>query len=167
MSIIVFILKLYLAAVLGVAGLAKLADRQQFFATITSFQILPSWSVILAGTALPWLEIVIAVELITDISPILTALTTFVLFTGFLILKIILAATRKTTDCGCFGTAQYQMKNGANIVVSSILAALAAFYVWATIQTVILGGGGRLAGMVIFGGAAFWLLLKRRGYIKS
>ena len=95
MSILLLGLELYFAAMLGVSGLAKVGQPAMFADTLRRHKILPSWSIKAVSTIVPWLEIAVAVLLITGLVPILTGLLVLFLFTSFLIMESILGSVQK------------------------------------------------------------------------
>ena len=134
MSFLAFALELYFAATLGVSGLAKVDNPQYFAQTITQQQLAPSWSIPLITRILPWIECVLAALLLTNIEPIITSILLASLFLFFLIVKIVLLATGRTKDCGCFGSTKPQNIDGINITVSFLLTFLAFTHLWLIIQ---------------------------------
>ena len=122
---IVLPLDLYFSAMLGVAGIAKLRQPSAFAATLRRHRILPPWSISPVSRGLPWVQVAIALLLVSGSFPIVTSIAALALLVSFLMTECILLATKRATDCGCYGVA-YRMKvDGASVAASSILVLLA------------------------------------------
>jgi hypothetical protein len=130
MSMLVLGLEAYFAALLGVAGFAKVHQRQQFALTLRQQRILPHWSIPLIALILPWGELLIAELLIVGIAKALTAGIVLTLFLSFLVFKLILMVSQPKADCGCSGASQAQPVDNASIVVATIFVLLAGLHLW-------------------------------------
>ncbi len=80
MQFLTLALDCYLAAVLGIAGFAKLDAPAPFAATLRQQHLLPSWSVGTIGRLFPWLEITLAGALLSGIAAIRVATFTILKF---------------------------------------------------------------------------------------
>jgi hypothetical protein len=151
-------LAFYLAAMLGVSGLTNIDDPGYFEYTLRRQRILPACGIPLTARIVPWLEVAVAVALIGGLAPVLTAVVALLLFTTFFVIETILVATRRATECGCFGVAYPQKVDGASLVVSTILVALSALHLWSAASAPSLGIEWRLAALVVGGGTGVWIV---------
>lgn len=158
MSIILFGLELYLAAMLSISGLAKLVHPNQFKATLNQHRILPQRSVWLVGMFFPVFEILVAGFLLSGMARIFTAVVVLILFVSFLIIKLILTITSSTTDCGCYGTAHIQQIDNASIGVSVVLVLIATFHLWASSWALPVFWSWRLFAIILYAAIGCWLL---------
>ena len=108
MSLLLLFLSLYFAAMLGVSGLAKAEHPKQFAVTLRRHNIFPYWSITSISRIVPWLEILVAILLITNLLTILTSALVFLFFLSFLVIEIILVVEKRATECGCYGVAYPQ-----------------------------------------------------------
>lgn len=151
------LIELYLAAMLGVSGLAKLDRPDAFAATLRRHRILPGWSIPAVSRLVPWLEVVVALLLLTGVCEGAVTAVASLLFLSFLLMEAILVATKRATECGCFGLAYPQKVDKASLVVSLILLGLAAFACWAALTQPPVNPIGRSLLLLLGGGAGFWL----------
>lgn len=145
MQFLTLALDCYFAAVLGTAGLAKMDDPAPFAATLRRQHLLPTWSVGTIGRLLPSLEIAMAGALLSSIAAIPVATFTVLIFAGFLVVQILLLATRHGSDCGCYGPASSHRIEGASIATASLLLMLAGIHLWLVIETTAIAWHWRLA----------------------
>lgn len=157
LSLLVFGLTYYFAAVLGVAGLAKLDQPTAFEETLRRYHLLPSWSVPAVTRAVPWLELALAVVLIAGIAVGVIALFVFMLFLLFFVLNTLWFLTRRAGNCGCYGGSNPRRVDGANVATASILALLAALHLWATIEAKPLGWQWHVPMWILYGGCGSWV----------
>ncbi|HKQ62021.1 MAG TPA: MauE/DoxX family redox-associated membrane protein [Candidatus Polarisedimenticolaceae bacterium] len=97
--------QLAIALVFGVAALAKIGDLRAFAAQIHNFRLTPLALDNLLAIWLPWVELVLALALLSAVRTRAAALLAFVLmalFTGAVGLAM---ARGLDIECGCFGTA--------------------------------------------------------------
>lgn len=160
MNVLLLGIDLYLAAVLGVSGLAKVEHPQAFAATLRRHRVLPAESIPAVSRAIPWLEIGLATALVGGAFPIATTALAFALFVSFLLIEIVLVVTRRATDCGCYGVAYPQKVDRASLGVSGILIVLAAVGLWAASRIGPLGLEWRVPGIMGFAAAGFWAVWK-------
>lgn len=132
---LVLLLSAYFACLLMVAGCAKLDDPHLFESTLRVLRILPRRMIWPASRIVPWLEMVFAVVLISGISPLIAASVNLVLFTSFLVTKLVLFIREPTSDCGCYGSTYRRNIDPANITVSILFVVLAAALLWLGIST--------------------------------
>lgn len=162
-EIVLLVVQLYLAAVLGVSGLAKLDSIAHFAATLDRYRLLPSWSIAPLAWITPIAEVAVAASLVLGTAAVATGLSAVVLFCGFLVLRIVLLTTKRVVDCGCHGRFYHEVVDGASIVVSIVLLLLAAFNlsaVWggASVDAIL-----RLPSVLGYAGVLAWIL---RGMLK-
>ncbi len=166
MTLVVLALNLYFAAVLSVSGLAKLDQLDAFESLLQRYRLLPAW--VIAGTAriFPWVEIALAVAVVTEMARLATATLVAVLFTVFLVIKIVLLRMHDGADCGCFGAAQQQSVDGVSIATATLLALFAWFDAWSTAHIPALSWRERLPIILLFGCIGSWVawrgMLRRR-----
>jgi uncharacterized membrane protein YphA (DoxX/SURF4 family) len=91
------------AAVLLWAGLAKAFDRQDAILAVDAYDVLPDGAVRAVATALPWIEIAVAVLLILGLFTRFAGIATFALATVFIAAMGQAKARGLQIDCGCFG----------------------------------------------------------------
>jgi len=92
-----------LGAVFLAAALPKIADPPGFAEALHAYHLLPDAALAPIALALPWLELWIALALITGLarrSAALIALALLLIFMGALALNL---ARGNPVDCGCFG----------------------------------------------------------------
>ena len=152
------LIELYLAAMLGVSGLAKLDRPDAFAATLRRHRILPGWSIPAVSRFVPWLEVALALLLLMGVWEGAVTAVASLLFLSFLLIETILVATKRATECGCFGVAYPQKVDQASLVVSLILLGLAAFVCWAAITQPPIHPIGRGLLLFVGGGAGYWLV---------
>lgn len=160
-----FLLNLYFAAMLGIAGLAKLDSPESFAITLRQQRILPIWSVSAISRLLPYVEVVLACMLVVGIVPTFTAATVLLLFISFLGVKLLLALTNPGASCGCSGATQSQVVDNASLLVSCVLIALAVLQLWTTIWVVPISWTWRLLGILVFNVSSLpmvWRVVERR-----
>jgi hypothetical protein len=156
MDFVVLALRLLLAAVFGVAGLAKLADPAGFRRTLKDFGLFPimiPWF----GTLVSSAELAIALALLpagTAWWAACTASTLLVLFA----LGISLALVRgNRPNCHCFGNFSSAPIGWPTLARNVALAAAAAFVVWEGRDTV--GADGLEVVADVMGTKPLWLFM--------
>jgi uncharacterized membrane protein YphA (DoxX/SURF4 family) len=116
-------------------GLRKLRAREKFRGSVTAYKVLPPRLVGPFAITLPWIEAGIGLLLLLGISTQMSALSSTVLLTAFLIaIMINLARGRDNIECGCSGGNQPQ-PIGRSILVRNILL------LWLSVQIMLWGGG--------------------------
>lgn len=128
-DVVLLVLSVYLAAVVGVSGIAKLERPDVFEAALRLHRLLPSQAVPWVATGLPWSQVAIAVLLVSGVGATVSALLLISLFSCFLAVELALVATKRATECGCYGVAYRLPVDAASVVASLILVLLAAAYV--------------------------------------
>lgn len=114
---------LVLAAVFAWSGIAKLAQRQR---TTTTFTDLGIPGAPLLGTALPVVEVLLAVALV--VAPGVAAYAALALITAFTTVLVRTLRRGLRVACGCFGSASAEPVSAVDVVRNVLLgvAALAA-----------------------------------------
>lgn len=157
MRFLTFALDCYFAAVLGIAGLAKLDDPAPFAALLRRQRLLPVWSVDTISRLIPLLEIAVAGALLSGIAAVVIATLTLLVFAGFLVIQMLLLATKRGGDCGCYGTASPHRVEGASVGTGALLACLAGVHLWLVDRATAVGWPCRLVAGVCFAGMMGWL----------
>lgn len=169
MTIVYFILDLYFAAILGVAGLSKVAQPSMFMHILQRHRILPLWSLSVVTRIVPWGEVTLAGTLVVGLFPRATDAFVLALLACFLMVEGILLATGRATECGCYGAMYRQKVDAASFTLSSILTALAGFHLWLGMNGATLDWHWRLVATGFAVGLGFWLLrhsmIHRRGTV--
>ena len=160
MGIFHFLIDIYFAAVLGVAGLAKL-DDPHFFTSILHHQgILPKWSIGIIGKIFPWLEIVLPVLLLitTNIYKIAITIFTLILLIFFFIFNtVVYSKKRAESGCGCFGKYVRQRDFGTVVTTSFIQLILGMLLVVLSLWTYPFSRGYYLISSVLYIAVFSWL----------
>ena len=152
-----YVLALYFAAMLGVAGLAKI-ERPDLFALLLHQQhILPAWCVRAVSRVLPWYEMILAATLVAGIAPLLVALLTLLLFVAFLMAQTFLLLLHRGTPCGCYGAMTTERAAPASVASAVLLAGLATAYVWLVGNIPAIDWHGRIAAWVLCASVAGWI----------
>lgn len=168
MFVVYFLLELYFAAALGVAGIAKLDSAGSFLSLLYNAHF-PKWSIAIAGKAFPWFEILLSLtilvmpqEYMLPVSLLLFSLfLTFFCFNFWMVWKSPLAK-----NCGCYGQALKQENLEAKTVASFFQLLLVCFFIFFLVSSHPASNVFfRLASILICCGLV-WLLMKtlRRKY---
>jgi hypothetical protein len=163
MSIIHFLLIIYFAAVLGIAGIAKIDSPTLFISELQYQYKLPSWSVRPVGKLFPWIELVVTIFFIG-----IAGLNKF--FAGFLILAIFIFFSvlnkikynqkQNASDCGCYGRTLQKRGLSTNTTTLHIQVVLAILLVVITLLTNPLPEEYYFSCMILFIVGYSWLLWK-------
>jgi uncharacterized membrane protein YphA (DoxX/SURF4 family) len=97
------VVRLAMAGILIAAALPKLADLGQSVRAVRAYRLLPEAVVPFVGTALPFVELVLAAVLLFGIFTRLAAVAWLVMMAAFLVGVIWVWAKGYSIDCGCFG----------------------------------------------------------------
>lgn len=104
MQRVVLILRLILAAVFLYAAYTKLRQPWLLFAmSIDAYQLLPEWAVLTLGRAIPWLELLLGLLLLTGIGLRYAAAAASILLGAFFAVMLQAYIKGMGIDCGCFG----------------------------------------------------------------
>ncbi len=164
MQYVALVLSMYFAANLGIAAIAKIEQPNTFATVLRRNDVLPEWGVRGVCRYFPWLEITMAVLLVTGTVPVMTAVLTVCLFATFLIVKGRMLVTHRVSDCGCFGAASTQPLNKAGLATSSLFLMLTLVYLWLVLKVGIVPWQWRTGASVVFAtieGGLGWLAWKR------
>lgn len=157
MQFLTLALDCYFAALLGIAGLAKMDDPAPFATTLRRQRLLPAWSVSVMRRLLPWCEILLAAVLVIGVAPVLVAALVFLLFAGFLAAQALLLLTKSDGGCGCYGAASAHRVEAASVATASLLLFLAALHLWLVIEATAIAWHWRLAAGILGVMAGSWL----------
>ena len=116
--------------ILAWAGLAKIGDLPTFAAQVHNFRILPLALENLAAMTLPWIEIVVALTLLTRVRSRDGAWTALGLLIVFTVAVILAVARGLDIECGCFGTTDATRVGWTKIAENLGLIAIAAIAAW-------------------------------------
>lgn len=97
------VVRLSMAIILIAAALPKLGDLGQSVRAVRAYRLLPEEIVPFVGTALPFLELLLAVLLIVGMFTRLAAIVWLVMMFGFMTGVIWVWVKGYSIDCGCFG----------------------------------------------------------------
>ena len=173
--------RLLLAAVVAVAGAAKLADRVGSRRAALDFGA-PSWSAGVVAAVVPVAELVVAGLLLPARTAPAGAAGALVLLTVFSIAIAINLARRRTPNCRCFGRLHSSPTGWQTVARNAALAALAAFALVGTLagretsavawigrlgrtDVLVLGAAVAVTVVVALGAVAFVSLLRSYGRV--
>ena len=165
MPFLTFALDCYFAAVLGIAGLAKMDDPAPFAATLRRPRLLPAWGIGAIGRLLPWCEILLAATLLIGVAPVLVASLILLLCAAFLVGQALLLLTKSADACGCYGVASAHRVAGTSVATALLLLILAAIHLWLVTEAAMVAWQWRLAaGMLgaVAGSRLGWRTWQRR-----
>jgi len=172
MTAFVLFSRLLLAAVLGVAGVAKLLDREGSRRALVDFGVTARLARP-AGLVLPLVELAAAAALIPNVSARLGALAALTLLSAFSVAIGVALVRGRRPDCHCFGRLHSAPAGWPTLARNVGLAVLAAAVVWleprataltATERPVVLGVAAGVA--VVAVQAWLWFqLLRQNGRI--
>ncbi len=97
------VVRLTLGVVAGWAGIAKMLDLPTSVRAVRAFQLLPEAIVPAVGYALPMVEIILAILLITGLITRYAAIVNGLIMLGFIFGISWAWAKGLNIDCGCFG----------------------------------------------------------------
>jgi uncharacterized membrane protein YphA (DoxX/SURF4 family) len=97
------VVRLAMAAILVFAAIPKLQDIDQSVRAVRAYRLLPEAVVPFVGTALPFLELVLAALLLVGVFTRLAAFIWLGMMAAFLVGVIWVWAKGYSIDCGCFG----------------------------------------------------------------
>jgi uncharacterized membrane protein YphA (DoxX/SURF4 family) len=101
---VIIFLRLVLGGVMLYAAYTKLREPWQVFAmSIAAYGLLPEWAVWVAARALRWLELVLAVVIISGYGLRYSSLAITGLLGIFFVVMLSSFARGMGIDCGCFG----------------------------------------------------------------
>lgn len=134
LKILHWMCRLGLAGLFVFAGLTKLypPDQQFLFEiAVSSYQLLPSWAVIVVARTLPWLEIGLGVFLLVGWQLRYFATFAAFLLSGFMTVMSVSYVRGIEADCGCFGLGEpISPTTLARDAVFFVIAIFLAAYAW-------------------------------------
>ena len=98
------VIKIILGLILLFSGIAKIADPSKAVNLMLEFNIIPEALILIIISALPVLEILIGVLLVSGMYHKSAVIFALILFSGFLIISIYGTIIGLNSDCGCFGS---------------------------------------------------------------
>jgi len=100
------ILRLGLAAVFAYAAWTKLREPWMLFAiSVDAYHVLPEWGSVAVARSLPWVELTLAVLLLSGLWKRVVMPAASVLLAAFFSLMVRSYVRGEGIDCGCFGKA--------------------------------------------------------------
>jgi uncharacterized membrane protein YphA (DoxX/SURF4 family) len=141
-SLVLLAARLLVGGIFLLASVPKIQSPGAFADAVRAFHLLPATLVLPFAYVMPWLELLVAVYLISGFMSRLAALGSIVLLGTFVVALLDALATGNTAHaCGCFGTAAngnavLSFLAGGNTVMwwdvirDLILALLAALVAW-------------------------------------
>lgn len=109
-----------------IAGVAKLGDRRQVVEVVRNYQLLPGKTAEVIGSALPVLEVIIAIGLLVGVLmpwPALAAVALFFVFGGAVTINLL--RDRREIACGCFGVTEEPHLSWLIVARNATLAGIA------------------------------------------
>jgi Methylamine utilisation protein MauE len=131
LGICLFLLRLGLGAVFGYAAWVKLRQPWMLFAmSVDAYHVLPEWGAVAVARTLPWLELLLAVLLITGLWKRVTLPAASALLAVFFGLMVRSYVRGEGIDCGCFGPGEAispvtLLRDGALLAASLLLTGMA------------------------------------------
>lgn len=129
MDILLFLIRILLASVFLIAGLAKLKDRAGSYQAMIDFG-LPKRLAQPLGLTLPLIELAVALLLIFNTTAWIGAIGMLSLLLIFMIAITYNLAKGRQPDCHCFGQVHSAPIGWDTVVRNGLLALLAAFVIW-------------------------------------
>lgn len=102
-SYVFIAIRILLGIPLLIAGLSKITDPQSFADTINNFNLIPYQLTNLLAILIPWLEITVAISLITGLLVKGGVFLGLILFNTFTFAISWAYTLGINTECGCFG----------------------------------------------------------------
>lgn len=163
MDIAQFVLDLYFAAVLGVAGIAKVNNLSSFIHTLRDQYKMPDLHSEIIGRLFPWIEIFLAVSFLMPILiyRFMIVCSVLLIFILFLISKFLLIKGNSfKSECGCYGEITQKQNAFQNLITLIVQIAFIILLVYVTLFTSPPPWQYYFAGFVLLIGFYSWLLWK-------
>jgi uncharacterized membrane protein YphA (DoxX/SURF4 family) len=157
MGVLRFILSLYFAAMLGVAGLAKMEQPDLFAAILRRQRLLPAWGIGAVTRLFPWCEIVLASALVAGIAPRFVAVLLFALFAALTVMQAYLLSARRAAPCMCYGAWSTRNMAGASATTTTLLACFAGLHLGLVFHGAALAAPWRVLASALFVGFEGWI----------
>lgn len=119
-TVVQWVSRLILAAVLLLAGILKLQDNTALFETVAYITWIPVWLKLWVVDLLPYAEILLAALLLIRWQEKFILPVVGLIFLGFLGFAIYGTATGMESDCGCFGE-MMDSSFGAGMIIRNAL----------------------------------------------
>ena len=123
------VIKIILGLILLFSGIAKIADPSNAVNLMLEFKIVPEALILIIISALPVLEILIGVLLVSGMYHKSAVISALILFSGFLIISIYGTIIGLNSDCGCFGSV-IKSRIGWRMVVRNGVFVVGCWYGW-------------------------------------
>jgi hypothetical protein len=128
MFVTVFVARLALAAVFGVAGVAKMFDRAALRRAISDFGA-PTTLIGVGSLLLPWVEVAVAILLLVPATSWWGGLASLILLAGFTVAVVGALGRGRTPDCRCFGQLAAAPIGSRTVVRNAVFAVPAVIIV--------------------------------------
>ncbi len=105
------------------AGVAKVVDPEHFLSSLLTYEIFPYKLAVLVALFVPWLELVVALSLVTGVWRRVAAPLVGAMLATFIALIVQAGLRGLSIDCGCYGSnelsdgAQYAVKIGEDFLL--------------------------------------------------
>jgi peroxiredoxin/uncharacterized membrane protein YphA (DoxX/SURF4 family) len=159
MSVILFMIELYFSVTLCVAGLSKVSDSEHFRATLYRQHLLPERAISFFSIIFPYIEIALALFLMTGFLPFISSITLVLLFVGFLLVKATLFHAHQDADCGCYGSTRLEAKAEISLAVSVCQLLLSLILLWLVVVAPPFPLWLRMGLFLLFAGAMLYLAI--------
>src|SRR5215469_8078738 len=132
LRIALLLFRLGLGGIFGYAAWVKLREPWMLFAmSVDAYHVLPEWGAVAVARTLPWLELTLAVLLVSGIWKRIALPAASVLLAVFFGLMVRSYARGEGIDCGCFGPGEAispitLLRDGA-LLASSLILTVSAF----------------------------------------
>ena len=123
--------RIILIIILVVSGIGKILDPVSTIEVLNTFNVFTESINVVISSVLPFLEIALAVMLISNYTSKLVSLGVLILFIGFLVVSISGYVLGYDNDCGCFGSLA-DSSFGIIMVLRNFIFVLLAIIVWKT-----------------------------------
>jgi uncharacterized membrane protein YphA (DoxX/SURF4 family) len=126
------VLRVGLGGVFGYAAWVKLREPWMLFAmSVDAYHVLPEWGAVAVARTLPWLELLLAVMLVTGIWKRFALPAASALLAVFFGLMVRSYARGEGIDCGCFGPGEaispVTLLRDGGLLAASIFLTVRAF----------------------------------------
>jgi putative oxidoreductase len=106
---LLLVLRLILAFVFIYAGAEKISSPVTFAESVSNYQLLNAFFIVLVSVLLPWLEVFCGVLLLSGVAVRENAFLINVMLSVFILAGIISLMRGLDIDCGCFGDASVKL----------------------------------------------------------
>lgn len=114
------------------AAIPKVWSPEQFATAVWRYQILPDSLVNLAAITLPWVELLVAIALLSGRWRRAAAFTAMILLSVFTIALLAAIARGINADCGCFSSTSAAKISWLNPLRNIVLVMMASWVWWST-----------------------------------